>query len=46
MVALLWSCFIGMVREREKTYGQKSCIPVVIALGALNCLAQSFSTQT
>ncbi len=24
MVVLLWSCFIGMVKEWEKTYGQNN----------------------
>ena len=39
MVALLWSYFIGMVREQEKTYEQKSRIYVVLALGVSNCIA-------
>ena len=43
---LLWSCFIGMVREQEKTYKQKSCIHIVLALGVPNYIALSFSAQT
>ncbi len=39
MVALLWSCFIGMVRKQENTYEQKSSIHIVLALGVPNCLA-------
>ena len=45
-IALLWSSFIGMVREQEKTYEQKSCVHVFLALGVPNCIASSFSAQT